>query len=149
MERKHFNHKDEDNTEQLLNTQIKINVSMNEYHIHRIIINEKEFDFNCLYFKHRHHRIGEFELKYWHIDHDRYKASCRLIINFKYKTNACFYITQKIKDLNNVDGVYPMKLKSRNGKNYVYENVIYFGDFKNGKKDKIEIAIYALAFFVK
>ena len=42
-----------------------------------------------------------------------------------------------------------MKFKSKIGKSYVYENTIYFDDFKDGKKDQVEIDIFALAFFVK
>ena len=149
MERKHFNHKGDDNTEKLLNTPIKIYVSMNEYLIHTIVIKKQDLGLNFLYFKNNHKEIGDFELKYKPISFEGYKVSCALIINFKNNFNANFYITQNIKNINNVIRVYPMKFKSKIGKSYVYENTVYFDDFKDGKKDQVEIDIFALAFFVK
>ena len=150
MDRKHFNNKGKDETEALLNTPIKVNVSMYEYHLYRVLFKKHDFNRDNISFRNKHYRVGEFEIKYTPINYDGYKASSEFIIYFKDNMNACFNVTQNLTNRNNeITKVFPMRFKSKNGKTYVYEGMIYFDCFDNGTSNEVGINISVLTFFVK
>ena len=148
MERKHFNSKGKNETELLLETPISIKVYMADYYIYKMNIKKTDFTLNSISSKNKHYKIGNFELKYFPINYDGYKASSELIINLIENENSCLYITQNKVDKDNKPKVFPMKLKKKIGKKFIYEGMIYFDEFDKGTQNEATLNIIVLGFFV-
>ena len=120
LERMKFNYNHND-TEQFLNTPIKLEPSINLYTFRKVDLRIPHLDQSG--YKNlagTHYRVGDFKLSY------KYSASetiwyCKLIFTIKDNNKKmCFLITQILEE-NNKETMYPMKFVSQDGKTYTYD----------------------------
>ena len=150
MERKQFNEKNNDETDNFLNTSIKIIPSLSNYKIREIKLIKDDFNkYNSINTKGNHYKLGEFQIKYNFNVQDKYKAFCELSFSLKDNINACFIITQnKIGQNYNQQKLFPMKLTNRNGGKFIYECLISFDEFDIGKEKEVKMETEALMFSI-
>ena len=149
MERKQFNKKNNDKIDNLLNTSIQIIPSINNFLIREIKFNKDDFNkYARLNTKGNHYKLGEYEIKYHFNIQEGYKAFCEFTFNLKDNTNACFLITQNKENKNHSQKCFPMKLTNKNGKKYIYECLISFDEFDNGKEKDLKFQTEALMFSI-
>ncbi len=149
MDRNHFNEKNNDESEKLLNTSIKIVPYINHMVIREIVLKKELFNkYSQNRAKGNHYKLGNYELIYNFITQDGYKAISRLIITAKEGTNSCFLITQNKVINNNKQGFCPMRLIDIKGRTYNYECKINYDEFDIGKEKEVKMIIEALIFSV-
>ena len=146
MERKHFNNKNNQEAEKLLNIPIRLIPSINQYNIKEIKFKKDDFNFLNLNYNGNHYKIGKYNLKYTLNAEKGYRAYCEFSFTLKDGLNACFFITQNKIDKNNKQKPFPMKLTKYQGNMYVYECIITFDEFDTGKEKKIKMDTEVLAF---
>ena len=149
MDRKHFNDKNNDESEKLLNTSIKIVPYINHMTIREIVLKKELFNkYSHNRAKGNHYKLGNYEIIYNFITQDGYKAISKLIFTVKEGTNSCFLITQNKVVNNNKQRFYPMRLVDIKDKTYTYECKIKYDEFDIGKEKEVKMIIEALIFSV-
>ena len=149
LERKRFNDKTHIETEQFLNTPIKLVPSINIYNIKHITF--KKIDFNkdkTISFNGNHFKLGTFKLKYEFKSQNGYKAICNFDFTLSNDSKKmCFLISQLIiyKDKQKL---IPMKLINNNFKTYSYKCEISGEEFYNLDEDEVKMKTEALIFTI-
>ena len=149
MDRNHFNEKNNDESEKLLNTSIKIVPYINHMVIREIVLKKELFNkYSQNRAKGNHYKLGNYELIYNFITQDGYKAISKLNFTVKEGTNSCFLITQNKVINNNKQSFCPMRLIDIKGRTYFYECIINYDEFDIGKEKEVKMIIEALIFSV-
>ena len=146
LERKNFNINNHNETENFLNTSIRIipiisRFIIKEVDLYRTKINQtgkKKITGN--YFK-----IGDYILIYDFQSSQGCNCSCKLIFTLNNDNKKmCFLISQMLIFENNKERLFPMKLVKQNGKTYTYECQIICEEIKNIKDYFIKFRTEAL-----
>lgn len=147
MERKHFNNKNKDEIDQFLTTPIKLYPSINQYNFfkNKIEISQLKFTYTKT-IQTNHFKLGKCELRY-KSNNQNSSINCVFLFTLNHDINACFLITQNIIDYNQNQKYLPMKLKSKQGRTYMYELVIPNEIIETAKKDlnlSIDVLIFSI-----
>ena len=146
LERKTFNSNNHNETENFLNTSIRIIPVLSRFNIREVdlqrtkIKQSKKEVITGNYFK-----IGEYILIYDFQSSQGCNCSCRFTFNLNNDNKKmCFLISQILIFENNKERLFPMKLVNQNGKKYTYECQINCEEIKNIKNYYIKFRTEAL-----
>ena len=146
LERKTFNSNNHNETENFLNTSIRIIPVLSRFNIREVdlqrtkIKQTKKEVITGNYFK-----IGEYILIYDFQSSQGCNCSCRFTFNLNNDNKKmCFLISQILIFENNKERLFPMKLVNQNGKKYTYECQINCEEIKNIKNYYIKFRTEAL-----
>ena len=144
MERKHFNEKNNDETEKFLQSPIKLAPILNQFNLLNYPLDVFKPNADCAYStRPTHPKIGKYYLSY-NQEPGNNNIRSILRINLPKDTNACFLITQTKTD--NIQKFYPMILKSNEEGEYEYECEIPKEEFPKKKEEKKYMSIDVMKF---
>lgn len=131
LERKHFNEKNNEETDKFLNTPIKILPLINHYHIREMRINKNDIiKFSKLNTTGFNYKIGNYKLLFTFNIKNGYNALCQFSFITKKNMNACFFVTQNKIAQNGEQSVIPMNLIKNENNEYSYECLIPFDELE-------------------
>ena len=149
LERNHFNNKTHNETNQFLNSCIKLIPSINLYHI-------KELKFTKdIFLKDtkrttigKHFKLGDFSLGYFIDNNKLYKALIKFVFNLKDDNTKkmCFLISQFVIYKNIKQKLIPMKLIQNVGNTYSYKCEVSFEEFYSLDVNEVTMKTEALIF---
>ena len=147
MERKHFNNKNKDEIDQFLTTPIKLYPSINQYNLlsNKIELSQLKFTYSKT-IQTNHFKLGKCDLRYKY-NCLNLSINCLFSFTLNHDINACFLITQNIIDFNQNQKYLPMKLISKQGRNYMYEVVIPHDIIETAQKNlnlSIDILLFSI-----
>ena len=149
LERNHFNNKTHNETNQFLNSCIKLIPSINLYHI-------KELKFTKdIFLKDskrttigKHFKLGDFSLGYFIDNNKLYKALIKFVFNLNDDNTKkmCFLISQFVIYKNRKQNLIPMKLIQNVGNTYSYKCEVSFEEFYSLDVNEVTMKTEALIF---
>lgn len=146
LERKNFNINSHNETENFLNTSIRIIPWINRFAIKEVFLDKKRIKGNRKekitgnYFK-----IGDYILIYDFLSSPGCNCSCKFTFTLNNDSKKmCFLITQILVFENNKERLFPMKLVKQNGKQYSYECKIICEEIKDAKDYNIKFKTEAM-----
>lgn len=149
LERKHFNDKNNEETEKFLNSPIKVVPYINSYHIKELVINKNDIvKFQKITKTGVHYRIGDFTIVYTFNADNGYKSLCQFSFQYKNKNNVCFFVTQNKISLNGEQNICPMKLTKCENNNFEYECLLFFDELDVNNQYSVKIKTDVVAFYV-
>jgi len=144
MERKHFNEKNNDETEKFLKSPIKLVPVLNQFKLLEYPLDVFKPNADCAYSTSpRHAKLGEYFLRYEQNPGNN-NIKCKLSFNLPKDTNACFLITQT--KIDRIQKFYPMILKSNEEGEYLFECEIPKIEFPKKKEEKKYMNIDVMKF---
>jgi hypothetical protein len=147
LERKRFNKRDNDKTEEFLTTPINLNPSLCSYsNFEEILLKYPNNSPKNYYLDNKHPEIGIYKLTYTY-DKIKYGNQFHCLFEFVLENKNCYFlITQNKLDKDKNITVFPMNLVEHKEDKYSFECLIpYEGE---DKKEDTEIFIQALAFYL-
>ena len=150
LERKHFNEKNNEETDKFLNSPIKIVPNINLYHVKEMTITKNDIiKFRKISKKGIHFKIGDFQVVYSLNINDGYKTICEFSFTLKNKMNACFFVSQNKITKNGEQTVYPMKLIKNDNNNFVFECYMTFDELNSDNQSWLKLKTDVLVFYVQ
>ena len=149
LERKHFNDKTFRETEQFLNTPIKLVPSINIYNIKQIIF--KKLDFNKdgkKTFIGNNFKLGNYKLKYEFKSQNGYKTICNFDFTLSNDSKKMRFLISQLIIYKNKQKLIPMKLINNNFRTYSYKCEISCEEFYTLDENEVKIKIESLIFAI-
>ena len=149
LEKKHLNNKTYKETEEFLNTTVKLVPSINIYNIKWANFQKQDFNINST-MTHigNHFKLGNFKVRYEL--KEGYKAFCNFEFTLDdfYKKKMCFIISQLLTYKNsNKQELIIMELKDSSEKHYIYKCEITCDEMLD-KENEVQIKTEALIFTI-
>ena len=146
LERKNFNCNNHNETENFLNTSIRIIPTISRFNIKEAALLRTKIKQTIKeiitgnYFK-----IGDYILIYDFQSSQGCNCTCKFTFTLNNdNTKMCFLISQMLIFGNNKERLFPIKLVKRNGKTYTYECQIICKEIKNTKDNYIKFRTEAI-----